>query len=474
MTLVPSLLSARAKAIVAVLLNLALAGLAFGQDAGDQITDRSFQFLRYNENFGFLSDPTLRVSPYAQMKYIPLSDDPLDFLTLGGDDREKVESYQHPTFGKTGLTQDTTYEHRLLIHANLELDSFRAFIEFGNENEEGRLPKALPTDTDRFDLQQAFLDYNTSFGPGHLTLRAGREELLFGEGLLIGPRDAPNIRQDWDGFRAMFQQADLKLDLFAVRPVNNLTGIFDDETSSTQALWGAYTTVHPEAIAPVALDLYAFGFENSSYTLSDGTGADHRATLGVRGYGTLGRFDVVIEAIGQTGSFDKRNVLAYAFHSELGFTESGVWSSPRLGLRVDDISGNRNRGSGTEGSFNPISPNLSYSTEAAIESACNLRQVGMTLGITPIPAVSVSYEYEGLWRDSTQDAFYIAPQIPLFQPHGENQRFSGTEQQIYGSWRINPFLQLKGALVHFEPGAFITSSGGHAINYAMVAGSLRF
>jgi hypothetical protein len=232
--------------------------------------------------------------------------------------------------------------------------------------------------------------------------------------------------------------------------------------------------VHPAAIAPVALDIYAFGFENASYTLSDGTGADHRATLGVRGYGTLGQFDVVVEAIGQTGSFDKRNVLAYAFHSELGFTESDVWSSPRLGLRMDDISGNRNRGSGTEGSFNPISPNLSYSTEAAIESACNLRQVGMTLGITPIPAVSVSYEYEGLWRDSTQDAFYVAPQIPLFQPRGENQRFSGTEQQIFGSWRINPFLQLKGALVHFEPGAFITSSGGHAINYAMVAGSLRF
>ena len=474
MTLVRLLARARAALLLAGLFNFALMQAAFGQANTGQITEQNFEFLRYNENFGFLSDPNVRTSPYTQIKYIPLSDDPLTFLTLGGDVREKFESYQHPTFGKTGLTQDTTYEHRLLIHANLQLDSFRAFVEFGNENEEGRLPKALPTDTDRFDLQQAFLDYNTSFGPGHLTMRAGREELLFGEGLLIGPRDAPNIRQDWDGFRAMYQQPDLKLDLFAVRPVNNVPGIFDDETSSTQALWGAYATLHPVVIAPFALDLYAFGFENSSYTLSDGTGADHRATLGVRAYGAVGQFDGVLETIGQTGSFDKRNVLAYAFHSELGYTPPNVWGSPRLGVRMDDISGNRNRGSGTEGSFNPISPNLSYSTEAAIESACNLRQLGLTIGIKPVPAVNVSYEYEGLWRDSTQDAFYVAPQIPLFQPHGGNQRFSGTEQQIFSSWRINPFFQLKGALVHFEPGAFITSSGGHAINYAMVAGSLRF
>ena len=466
--------SLRTAALLAIYLYVALIGAAFAQDSGDQITDKSFQFVRYNENFGFLSDPALGSSPYSQIKYIRLGNDSLDFLTLGGDDREKAESYQHPTFGKTGVTQDTTYEHRLLIHANVQLDSFRAFIEFGNENEEGRLPKALPTDTDRFDLQQAFLDYNTSMGLGRLTLRAGREELLFGEGLLIGPRDAPNIRQDWDGFRASYQQSDLKLDVFAVRPVNNFPRLFDDETSTTQALWGAYATLHPTAIAPFSVDVYAFGFENSSYTLSDGTGADHRATLGVRGYGTVGQFDGVLETIGQTGSFDNRTVLAYALHSELGFTENDVWSAPRLGLRFDDISGNRNRGSGTEGSFNPISPNLSYSTEAAIESACNLRQAGLTLGITPIPSVNVSYEYEGLWRDSTADAFYVAPQIPLFQPHGANQRFSGTEQQIFGSWRINPFFQLKGAVVHFEPGAFITSSGGHAINYAMVAGSLRF
>jgi hypothetical protein len=184
--------------------------------------------------------------------------------------------------------------------------------------------------------------------------------------------------------------------------------------------------------------------------------------------------DGVLEVIGQTGTFDGRTVVAYAFHSELGYEDADVWAEPRIGLRFDDLSGNRNRGSGTEGSFNPISPHLSYSTEASIESAINLRQAGMTIGITPTPATTLSYLYEGLWRDSTHDAFYVAPEIPLFQPHGANQRFSGTEQQIYGSYRINPFLQVKAALVHFAPGAFITSAGGHAINYAMVAGSWRF
>jgi len=439
------------------------------------ITSSDFAFLRYNDNFSALcGDAAAPDHGYDSLTCIHLADDGSDVLTLGGDDREKVEAYQHPMFGREGVKQDTTYLHRLLLHANMSLDAVRFFVELGNENENGRLSKALPTDTDRLDLAQAFVDFNLSASDDPLTIRIGREELLYGEGLLIGPRDAPNIREDWDGIRIIKQFPVGSIDILAVRPVNNYTGIFDDSTSTTQALWGVYAALHPAITAPLNVDLYILGTENDALQLADGLAPDHRYTVGGRLYGSRGATDGALELIGQKGSFGNRDVLAYAFHSELGYTLRDLPGTPHFSLRFDDLSGNRNRGSGTEGSFYPISPNLSYSTEASIEAASNLRQAGMVAGLTPLRDVTVNYEFEGLWRDSTQDAFYVAPQIPLFEPRGDNQRFTGTEQQLYASWRLTPFFAMKAALVRFNPGAFVTSSGGHAINYAMVAGALRF
>ncbi len=438
------------------------------------ITSNDFGFLRYNDKFSAFCDAAVLHDGYESLKCIHLSDDANDVLTLGGDDREKVEAYQYPMFGKEGVKQDTTYLHRLLLHANLRLDAVRFFVELGNENENGRLPEALPTDTNRLDLAQAFVDFLVSPGDDPLTIRIGREELLYGEGLLIGPRDAPNIREDWDGIRIIKQLPAGTVDFLAVRPVNNRTGEFDDLTSTTQALWGIYAALHPAITAPLNVDLYVLGTQNDALQLADGLAPDHRYSIGGRLYGALGATDGVLELIGQKGSFGNRDVLAYALHSELSYTLRDLSGSPHLSLRFDDLSGNRNRGSGTEGSFYPISPNLSYSTEASIEAASNLRQAGVVAGLTPWRDVTVSYEFEGLWRDSTQDAFYVAPQIPLFKPGRDNQRFTGTEQQLYASWRVTPFFAIKTALVRFEPGAFVTSSGGRAINYAMVAGSLRF
>ncbi len=438
------------------------------------ITSNDFGFLRYNDSYSGFCHVAAVDDGYASFKCIPLSDAADDVMTLGGDDREKVEGYQYPMFGKQGVKQDTTYLHRLLLHANLRFDAVRFFVELGNENENGRLPKALPTDTDRLDLAQAFVDFNLSPSDGPLTVRIGREELLYGEGLLIGPRDAPNIREDWDGLRIIKQLPAGTIDFLAVRPVNNYSGVFDDSTSTTQALWGVYAALHPAFIAPLHVDLYALGTQNDALQLADGLAPDHRYSIGGRLYGTIGATDGVLELIGQDGSFGNRNVLAYAFHSELGYTLRHLPGNPHFSLRFDDLSGNRNRGSGTEGSFYPISPNLSYSTEASIEAASNLRQAGVVAGLTPLRDLTVSYEFEGLWRDSTQDAFYVAPQIPLFEPGRDNQRFTGTEQQLYASWRFTPFLSVKAALVRFTPGAFVSSSGGHAINYGMVAGSLRF
>ena len=164
---------------------------------------------------------------YARFKYIALTDS--SYLSLGADLRERVEASNVGLLGFRNPGSDTYDLHRLLVDADLQLGpDVRVFGQLGNHDETGRRPSPLPTDVDRLDLQQAFVDLSHSVGEGRATLRVGRAEMSFDDGAIIGLRDGPNVRQVWDGVRVSYATRGWNWDAFAVRPVSVTRGVFDD------------------------------------------------------------------------------------------------------------------------------------------------------------------------------------------------------------------------------------------------------
>jgi hypothetical protein len=100
----------------------------------------------------------------------------------------------------------------------------------------------VATDNNRGDVQQAFIDFAPQISGGKATVRLGRFELKFGEGLVVSPREGPNIRQAWDGAWVFYAVPGLRVDLLAVRPVDDKAGWFEDTANPKQQLWGAYVT----------------------------------------------------------------------------------------------------------------------------------------------------------------------------------------------------------------------------------------
>jgi hypothetical protein len=92
----------------------------------------------------------------------------------------------------------------------------------------------------------------------------------FGEGLIISPRDGPNIRQAWDGGWFFYTVPEWRVDALAVRAVDDKPGWFEDTPNPT--------------------------------------------------HGHIGGFDSSTEAALQRGSFDTQGVRAFAIHNELGWT----------------------------------------------------------------------------------------------------------------------------------------------------------
>ena len=425
---------------------------------------------RYDDDVSEYASPSARVDLYDDMKYFPLGESADEYLSFGADLRERVEVNRDalPGYGNKG---PNAYDlHRLLLFADVHYDGFQVFVQLGNETEAGRAPGPLPTDIDRGDLAQGFIDYAFAAGPGNLTIRGGRFEMAYDEGALIGLRDGPNVRQVWDGFQSFYVLPEARFDAFLVKPVNVSSGYFDDRTLAGKTLWGVHVSASPALVAPVKVTAFYYGSTMPDVAFYPHSGKEQTHTLGLRLLASEGGLDGSIGGIGQVGTLASWNVLAWAAHGDAGWTLKAPWT-PRLGVRTDILSGGDSNG--TVHTFNALYPNYVYSTEATIEAPANLVQVGATLGLHPFESVTVNYTLEGLWRYSVHDAFYAAPTFALVVPNGSSRRFSGVEQQVEATWRINKFLDLTAAYVHFEPGAFLRSARARSQDFGMTEFSVH-
>jgi hypothetical protein len=219
------------------------------------------------------------------------------------------------------------------------------------------------------------------------------------------------------------------------------------------------------------VDAFAYRSINPTVRLVAATGKEDTTTIGVRWRAAAAGFDGSVGGMWQTGSLGGRPVRAYALHADLGWQASGPWS-PHLGLRGDLLSGGDDHDR-TIRTFNALYPNVSYSTEAAIEAPANLVEIGTVLRASPAPAVTLQYTLEGLWRVSVRDAFYGAPLAPLVRPDGSRDSFSGVEQQLSLALRVNRVVTFNAALVRFDVGDFIRTGGGRDETFELTSIKVR-
>src|ERR1700721_3522371 len=79
-----------------------------------------YTLLRFNEDYSYLADPARRTDPFDAVKYISLSaDDPLSYLSLGADLRERYENFTYPGFGDSPNPSRT---HDLLQRIDIDRD----------------------------------------------------------------------------------------------------------------------------------------------------------------------------------------------------------------------------------------------------------------------------------------------------------------------------------------------------------------
>ena len=184
-----------------------------------------YTLLRFNEDYSYLADPARRTESFDAVKYISLSaDDPLSYLSLGADLRERYENFTYPGFG---VSPNPSRNHDLLQRIDIDADlhfneHFRLFTQVISGYDWGGNTPAPPVDQDPAALQQAFLDFRidnkNAADSEYLIVRAGRFAMTYGSGRLVATRQAPNIPFKFDGLEIIGAAHDAKFYAFLTNP----------------------------------------------------------------------------------------------------------------------------------------------------------------------------------------------------------------------------------------------------------------
>jgi hypothetical protein len=178
---------------------------------------------------------------------------------------------------------------------------------------------------------------------------------VLGSGRLFDNNEGPNVKLSFDGFRAIAEGEHVRLDLFAVKPVENNLGWFDDVPNHAQSVWGSYVTVPAPIVSRGQADFYYIGLDTKSVAYNGGAADELRHTLGTRLFRPIGQgLDYNWEGNYQWGSFGSASIRAWSVSTETGFTFDRLRFHPRPLLRADVYSGDSNPASQPLGTFNAL------------------------------------------------------------------------------------------------------------------------
>jgi Alginate export len=422
-------------------------------------------FNRWQEDWSVLVDPNVPREPLDGLKYIRLSkDDPQTYLSVGAGTRDRFEAVDAPNFGVGGSRAEDYVISRNELLADLRVASqLQVFVEL-QANFAPWKSVITPVDRNPLDLEQAFVTLTEPVGDGIARLRIGRQQIGFDLQRFISVRDGPNNRQSYDAVWAEYEQCQWRITGFYSLPVQDVPqGAFTD-FSSNHLTYGGVRGVHKLfGNSQLGVTLSWFTQDRARYLTV--TGNERRNIVDVHFSGSGGGFDWDVEGMNQTGRIAPKSIEAWAVGSINGYTFSKRPWSPRLGLQVDAASGNTDPAGGTLGTFNPLFPNGYYFTLAGFSTYVNLIHVKPSITLQPADNVRVALAAAAQWRETTADAVYVIPNIPIAGTAGRPGSYTGTYGQLDVTWQATPHFSLALEGVHFAVADVIRRAGGHNGNY---------
>lgn len=434
----------------------------------------SFRQLRYDEDYSFLKNDSSN-NWYRKTKFNSLSKSKTTHLSIGGDIRYQYQWFKNENWGSSPADKDGFILTRYLVHGDLHAGrNFRAFVQLQSSLANGKINPPSPVDENQLDLHQAFADLVI---PAHrtpsLTIRLGRQELLYGSQRLVAVRDGPNNRQSFDAARLLYSNKNWKADVFYSHFVRSKQKIFDDGFNQSTKFWGAYVVKNKLSFFKNA-DLYYFGLWKNSAKFDDGTGKELRHSIGSRIWGTINSWRYDIEGLYQFGNFAHKKIDAWTFSVNAGYKFLHTKLTPEIAIKTELISGDRKYDDGKLQTFNPLFPRGGYFGLVSLIGPANLFDIHPSFSLDLSRKLFLNMDYDIFWRYSRNDGIY-GPNVALINTGRNSDRKSiGRQYSTYLEYTPNPLLYFRGEFTWFQVSDYLEDTAGKDILFTAITAQLKF
>ncbi len=420
---------------------------------------------RWQEDWSVLANPALRTEPFDGLKYIPLlPGDPNSYVSLGMTLRERFETSNASGFGTGHTVADAYLIQRLQIHADIRLnENWQIFTQLEDARAFDK-NIVTPVDQNPLDLRLAFVAYTNTTDAGTFKARVGRQDFAFDLQRFVSSRDGPNVRQSFDAIWGDWESGPWRFIGFVSQPVQyNELAPFDD--ISNRNFRFSTLRVERQVLGTNELSAYYSLYERDGAKYLDAFGDEHRNVFDIRFAGKLGAVDWDLEGMGQTGHVGGNEIRAWAVGARAGYTLQNVAWMPRLGLQADAASGDGRPGDGKLGTFNPLFPNGYYFTLAGFTGDANLLHLKPSLTVKPLEKLTLMGAVGLQWRQTTADAVYTQPNVPVAGTAGHGSPWTGIYSQLRADYAFNGNFTGAVEFVDYRVGDSIRQAGGHSSNY---------
>jgi hypothetical protein len=376
------------------------------------------------------------------------------WLSLGAQYRGRVETSR-------GMPQDDGYYlNRIRVDADVKVASWiRLFAQAQDAHVAWANASPAPG-TDAFDLRQSYVELAKAGARG-VSLRVGRQELVYGDARLVGNGDWGNTAMSFDAVKVAAFRPGIRVEGFAGSVVRTEPGRFDRATPDTRF----YGIVGSVDLPGAGRQVEPYVFAKSSRTELDESGRAGDGmvyTSGLRATGKLAaRLDYNVEAAIQRGHRAGDVIAAWAGHYGFGWiVDEGARMKPRVTVQINHASGDRNARDGRFETFDVLyTGNHGYYDGTDQIGWRNMREAGVGFEFAPARRWMVWSNLHRLSLATTEDAMYDAGGAKgLFTPAATSGDI-GTAFDVHARYEWSKAFAIEAGTGALMAGDFLKQSG---------------
>jgi hypothetical protein len=391
---------------------------------------------------------------------------------IGGQFRMRSEAKDAGSFPNRDFVQNPGHSNDyFLFRTKMHLGWtpakwITAFVE-GRDAHDVSDNRIVP-ENDKLDLYQAYVRLGD---PERfpLSLKAGRQELIYGDQRYIGNSDWSNIGRSFDSVKLRFQNKTFWLDAFVGRPVLPQDGRFNN-ANNYDWFSGLYGSTRRIA-SWQDTEIFILALNVGARSLAVGGSSPRDIyTIGTRWKSLpdkLGNWDYGFEVASQFGSIQQKGKRlehrAYALDVSGGHTWKKGFGAPHLGLGFDFGSGDSNPADSRNGTYELLfGTNHRYYGNMDLVGLRNMYIPKIEGSLKPAKKITVSAEWLGFWLVDTADFLYPESGIGRNQNgYGRHPGYSsyvGQEFDVLVDWRPVAWGQVRTGYGRFFIGDYIRQS----------------